>query len=299
MFAGISGVLLGSDSTVLVFENTTNEIRAFDLRGRHLATFGRRGRGPGEFVQMMAVHHDGDSTLFVSQGMLGVTELTARGAAIRYRRTFGTGANNGSLCTLGARVFLSVGSDSGVIRELDAERRETNAFGTPFGRFENAAARKMANSWPPRLVCDAVAGAIYAYRFELGLIRRYSAAGALQWEDTLPSFRHALFFQQGNGAAVAFPLSSITSVIPVGVTRLLVQVSAMNYERNRAVRRGMSVQPGVDERVWYVIDAQSGRILSRAPGASDVARLGPSLFAEKLDDPFPMVRLRSGQPVVR
>lgn len=50
MFAGMGAMALGGDGTVFIAEYSTFEIRAFDQSGRHLATFGRRGRGPGEFV---------------------------------------------------------------------------------------------------------------------------------------------------------------------------------------------------------------------------------------------------------
>lgn len=79
MFGSIGGMAMGGDGTLYVSDNATNEIRIFDQGGRHLGTFGRRGRGPGEFVNPIGLVHDGDSTLFALQSFQGITELSARG----------------------------------------------------------------------------------------------------------------------------------------------------------------------------------------------------------------------------
>jgi hypothetical protein len=48
-FSFISTGLLLEEGRIAVVELSANEIRHFDADGRHLRSFGRRGRGPGEF----------------------------------------------------------------------------------------------------------------------------------------------------------------------------------------------------------------------------------------------------------
>lgn len=306
LFAEIGSTVRGRDGTLYIGEYSTFQVRAFDPRGNHLASVGRRGRGPGEFVQAFALHHDGDSTLFAAQGYLGVSEFTAKGGTMRYRRTFFAAQQTGAICTIGSRLFLTVGGDSGVVRELDAERHEIRAFGMPFrirtmpeGAPVHPAAAKMSNSWAPSMRCDDAAHAIFLWRNELGIIRRYDVDGTLKWETTLPSFEGSHFVPQGNGAAVLFPRHRIMSVVQLGADRLLLQVVALNYQRGRALRRAMSVSPGVDGYTWYVMDATTGKLLSKADGSIRYAQISETLLAEIVDDPYPMVRFRSLRPGAR
>lgn len=298
MFSAIGAMALGGDGTIYVGEYSSFEIRAFDRRGRHLRSFGRRGRGPGEFVQPFGLHHDGDSTLFATQGYLGIGELTARGADVRFRRTFGEGRQYGSLCTVDRRLFVTIGADSGIVREFDDDRREVRAFGRPFGDFEHPSARRLSNQQVAAIACDTAVKALFVTRGDLGMLRRYDLDGRLRWEVTLPNFTPAWYLPQGTGAAVAFSLDAITSVIPVGRTRLLALVARMNYERGRAQRRGMTVQPGIDRHTWVVLDALDGKVLFTSSAQGPLAPLSASLVAEKVEDPFPMARIRPMQAMV-
>ena len=296
MFSSIGSMARGGDGTIYVGEFSTFEIRAFDQRGRHHSSFGRRGRGPGEFVQPFALHHDGDTTLFAPQGTFGVTEMTARGADVRYRRTFGTGTGYGSLCTMGRRLFATVGADSGIVRELDAERREVRAFGAPFGNFDDRAAERMSNSWAATITCDSASAALYVSRRDLGVVRRYDPDGALRWETTVPSFTPSWFVPAARGASVLFPLDQITSVIPVGRTRLIVQIETVSFEQGRATRRGMTVAGGVVGRTWYLLDVATGTFIAKVDGREPLSLLSSGLVIVAVEDPWPQVRVRPMRP---
>jgi hypothetical protein len=299
MFGSIGGMAMGGDGTLYVSDNATNEIRIFDQGGRHLGTFGRRGRGPGEFVNPIGLVHDGDSTLFALQSFQGITELSARGATVRYRRTFGTGERYSSLCTMNGRLFVSIGGDSAVIRELDTARREIRAFGTAFSAFiygnPNDAAIKLSRQSGPTLLCDGPRATLYAIRGDQGLLRAYDLDGRQRWETTLPSFKVGIFgAQPGGGAYVAWAIDYIATVMPLGSTRVLVQVARQDLESTRGRSRapGALITPDVVETRAYLLDAATGRILSQAPGAGLLTPLADTLLAERVTDPWPMLRLR-------
>lgn len=167
----------------------------------------------------------------------------------------------------------------------------------PFGKFDNRPAEQMSNGWAAQINCDASSNAIYLHRGDLGVVRRYDDRGTLIWETTLPSFAPAWFIAQGRGAAVLFPRNQIVGVHVAGRTRLLVHVSTANYERGRAVRRGMTVQPGIDGYIWYVIDAASGRLVAKSDGRIPLTSLSATLVAEFHEEPWPMMRLRPAQVV--
>lgn len=299
MFGSFGGIAMGGDGTIYVADNSTNEIRIFDQRGRHLGTFGRRGRGPGEFVNPIGLVHDGDSTMFALQAYQGVTELSARGATVRFRRMFGAGLDYSSLCQLGARLFVSVGGDSGIVRELDSERHEVRAFGDPFAAAifgtPNDAARKLSRKSGPSLHCDAPRSTLYAYRSDQGIIRAYDLDGRQKWETTLPSFKVGFFgAQPGGGAYVAWAIDYIATFMPLGSSRVLVQVARQDFESTRGQSRapGSLRIPEVTQTFAYILDAGTGRIVSRSPGAGLLDMLADTLVAERVTDPWPMLRLR-------
>ena len=49
VFGKITGVQIGVDGSIFVFDQMASEIRVFDQTGTHLRTLGGRGQGPGEF----------------------------------------------------------------------------------------------------------------------------------------------------------------------------------------------------------------------------------------------------------
>lgn len=56
--------LILSDGRIVVANTGSDELRVFDASGIHVATWGRRGEGPGEFSALVQVHRwRGDSLL--------------------------------------------------------------------------------------------------------------------------------------------------------------------------------------------------------------------------------------------
>jgi hypothetical protein len=60
-FSDIRGLLVDANGNIWVLEASTQEIRVFDPRGKHLRNIGRKGQGPGEFIYAdgMAMAPDG------------------------------------------------------------------------------------------------------------------------------------------------------------------------------------------------------------------------------------------------
>jgi hypothetical protein len=60
-FQRISSVVADAHRNFYVAERAAQQIRAFDDRGRHLWTAGRRGQGPGEFTRISGLAWFGDT----------------------------------------------------------------------------------------------------------------------------------------------------------------------------------------------------------------------------------------------
>lgn len=63
-FSFIGPALLLEGGRLAVVELSVNEVRVFDSSGTHLRSFGRRGRGPGEFGVISALHPKSIDSLF-------------------------------------------------------------------------------------------------------------------------------------------------------------------------------------------------------------------------------------------
>jgi hypothetical protein len=101
-FVRIVGVARLSNGSIAVANRGTNDIRVFDARGRHVATFGRTGEGPGEFRRLDWVGRSGDTLWFFDSGVMRVTGVlvTARAELAGITRIIATG-NRGSFRVTG------------------------------------------------------------------------------------------------------------------------------------------------------------------------------------------------------
>ncbi len=74
------GALTLSDGRIVVANTGSDELRVFDASGTHVATWGRRGEGPGEFVALTQVHRwRGDSLLALYSRIRHLSVLDSEG----------------------------------------------------------------------------------------------------------------------------------------------------------------------------------------------------------------------------
>jgi hypothetical protein len=101
-FVRIVGAARLSNGNIAVANRGTNDIRIFDARGRHVATFGRSGEGPGEFRRLEWVGRSGDTLWFFDSGVMRVTGVlvTAKAELAGITRIIATG-NRGSFRVTG------------------------------------------------------------------------------------------------------------------------------------------------------------------------------------------------------
>lgn len=113
-FGSVDDLAIGEDATIFVLDGMNRNIRVFDERGVLQRTFGRRGRGPGELEQPIALAWGPDGRLWV------VDAANARYAVFE---------SNGELAATypiefsePAMDFLAVGfSDAGLLKTVNLE----------------------------------------------------------------------------------------------------------------------------------------------------------------------------------
>jgi len=80
----VSGAVMLSDGRIVVGEARGARLRVYDRDGRHIADWGREGRGPGEFGYVLSVHVLGGDSLAVDDVLESrITVLTPEGRFVR------------------------------------------------------------------------------------------------------------------------------------------------------------------------------------------------------------------------
>lgn len=298
MFGGSISVAQGPDGIIYASEYPDGTIKAFAPDGRHLLTFGRRGRGPGEFVNLQRLYHDGDSTLYASQPHFGTTVLTAKGGRIAYRTMFNVGVGSRTHCFMGDSLVESGWNQGRMLHVMGNDHAIVRSFGEGWSQDTIERVREMENGMASVVTCDPHSDRIYLTNLLGPRLRAYQRDGTLLWETELPGFRHASFKAQGDkGAAYFFGDDHIEEPIPLAGDRLIVPVYRVDYQRaprRRSPTAGAS--PPVVARSLYVLDSRTGRIQSRSTMNENepLGRVVDDTTAiQILMDPFPqLVRRR-------
>ncbi len=117
----VSDAVVLPDGRIVVANSGTNELRVFDGAGVHLATWGREGEGPGEFMDLTGVDTwPGDSLVAWDSRSRSISVLDAGGM---FGRSFvlEAGARPAGDRPLELRVVLDDGSILGRIGEVTGE----------------------------------------------------------------------------------------------------------------------------------------------------------------------------------
>lgn len=129
-----------SDGRIVVVNGGTSELRVFDAVGDHVATWGGRGEGPGEFGGLYAVERwPGDSIIAWYTSRLGISAFDAQG---NYGRTWELVQEGSVPLMLGFRpeyamhdasilaVHKPESSDTVVVQLRNGEGRIRSSLGT-------------------------------------------------------------------------------------------------------------------------------------------------------------------------
>lgn len=294
LFGRIGGVATARDGTIYVNDWSENSIRAFDSDGRHIGSFGRNGRGPGEFVNPLLLVHDGDSTLYASQKPFGITELHAVGGEMRFRRTFAAGIDANALCMLGDTLLAVGWMDGKLLHLFGADGTIVRSFGEGWALDTVPAVRERMNRTQAHVHCDPANDRVVLAQLSGPLVRAYGLDGRLKWETRLPDYRYMLTLADAKGYTLAYGGDGTALLADIGGDRLLLQVVRSDMERSRATSRGpggLMTAPTANVRS-YVLSASTGALLSVSTDAPALTALSDGVAFEVATDPFPVIRRR-------
>lgn len=107
--------------TIYVLDSQNSEILAFDQDGKQLFVVGRRGQGPGEFVEPSAILWS-KGRLFVSDTRLN--RVTVFKSAGEFNRTIAIAGRPEKLAAIGDRLYVGVVSGRAIVIEIDLEHSD-------------------------------------------------------------------------------------------------------------------------------------------------------------------------------
>lgn len=113
----VTGVAMSNTGLAIVLDGQNGRLLVFDEKLKHLSSFGRRGAGPGEFREAVAIAVLRDGRVAVlDRALRRITLLSVRdgGRTLAYGRSVSIGHAAEGMCTLGDDrvVVYGLGSDA-------------------------------------------------------------------------------------------------------------------------------------------------------------------------------------------
>lgn len=291
LFGRIVGVTLDHRGNIYVLDGSDHSVRAFDGSGRHLASAGQPGRGPGDLRYPIAVWHDGDRYLQVVDQYDGISRFEWSDGRLRYVDRYGSELRPTNVCGIGAELFVPGKPDGGIIHVLTAAGgRRIRSFGTSFRADSVARLQEVHDDAQLKVVCDEAAGRIYVAEGAQSLVRAYTPQGRMLWQRELPGYvGYRVGINRNPPGVATFWGNHLTrSMTRIGQDLLVVQ--AAHVERRRDPVRGGALASEDLSIVTWVLSASTGQVLTRHGGQGGPPFLADSRFGQTagfLLDPVP------------
>lgn len=295
VFGRIGAVALFERGGVAVLDAQAGRAVGFDDQGSHAFTLGRRGPGPGEFVDPSALFRVSDDTLAFLNRSARTLQSFARqsastfGEIARYELPFWPSGG----CSMRGRIFILGGFEDRAVHEVDREGVIVNSFPASDYADEAAEGAPEAIAWDLRdqarsglLVCSEVSGHVIHIPYRLGWARAYTAGGDLAWHVSLPDFVKGRVVPAMGGGAVKYEFDPDFNYSHSVVGAAVVVDSHVALSMSVAVPRGQ--EPEVDG-LLALVDLETGEQTRRDEFAGVVMAGHGERAAVVYREPFPRV----------
>ncbi len=191
-----SDVAMDGQGNLYVLDSGNGRIQKFGPDGRFLATIGRKGQGPAEFVQPNSIDLDGDGNLVVNDAMQARLQVIApdgrdarsviqkdeRVYKVRVLRTGNFAAKGSTYPARGPKSGEKKHSELRLLKILDPEGRLVQEFGelAEFGE-------SMTNSYGNAFDFDIDGEGAFYVSFDFqNRVEKYGPGGQLLWRAHRP-----------------------------------------------------------------------------------------------------------------
>jgi outer membrane protein assembly factor BamB len=295
LFAQIQSVATDRTGNVYVLDAGSHSIRGFDRLGRHFASSGRSGRGPGDIGLPWAIAHDGDTSLVLVDQYNGVNLYTARTGTLRFERRLITDLDSRTACFLRGNLFIAGKFTDSLIQVRRVEGGQPRTFGRLFSADTNELVRTVINSGVPLITCSADADLVVVAEQTRDRVRAYTPAGQLVWEASLPDYNGTRVIPDKTRprSFVTIYGPNQTAAIVVDGERILVSVKNI-YRRRSTPAPGARLLTVSDSGITvYALDTRTGAVRSRERVQEIVAVKSNDRIVTYSDEPYPRVLIRA------
>lgn len=299
VFGTVSDVAVAPTGAIYVLDIANQLVRGFSASGAPLIQLGRLGSGPPDLRTPLSIWTEGDSTVVVADGVLGIKYFNAKPRSSVPPRVLRLGAPPIAACALGGQI-VSVGTSGatvGVVSKVGVEplgsitARDGNlvrSFGESYPSDNAMVRRSMSES----VVACTPEGVIVTSLSKTPFVTGYGAEGSLLWVSRLKDFIVGRHVEEANsrgqrsiGIDERDPRNSfVRRITPVGGSMVVVQVGLMTPESIR------------DRSIWsridsYVLDVRDGRGAYVGSTLPLLAAMSGERLVGFENDPYPRVVL--------
>jgi hypothetical protein len=291
LFGGILGVATDAQRNVYVLDGTDHTVRAFTATGKHIASAGRRGRGPGDLRDPMGLWHDGASSLYVIDLYDGISVFDTRENTMIYRERFGAELRPVAMCAIGGQLIVGANRNNHILHVLAPDRKVVRSFGDLFRRDTHPEVQAQYNRENFVMACDETRDRIFVAEGHQNIVRAYDTNGRLHWQVLLPEYsgyRAVPHHQLPNAVSKFFGEFSTKTLSRVGPDLLVVQAHRQTHRRDPD--RGGGLKSTDHGTVTYVLSASTGKTLTRSTEAPFfLATVAGEEIVAYNDEPYPRV----------
>jgi len=280
VFGRIADATVDATGNVYILDSQFFQLRAFSAKGSFVASTGKRGEGPGEFIAPVSVAVSPSGSVFVlDQGANRIQRWALRKGVFQLAGSVKVPFFARRMCVLGQRIFVIGIYQNAFLHEMTFEAGVIRSFGV----LPKAATPKLAElSSSDLLWCDAKENQLVTANSLYPDVFVYSESGTLKSHLRIRPFRQVVITTPGPGA--------VTYTMPKeGPNDLITGV--LSHNKKIFVQVGYDA-PGLDAVTnirTYEVDVR-GATLIRPSFPRLLKNVGAVVMGTKTD-PFPSLTL--------
>lgn len=287
VFGSLTHIVVDSTGRVFALDTQTGNVRVFDANGHYLATIGRPGGGPGEFIDPAALALDGTGYLLVGDLKRQVQVFAIDSNPMTYVRTIPVGVAPSDMCAMHGYAFIHgvLLGDTTLIRAINLHTNREVAFGSLY-----VSPSAIINYTIDRghVACDARDSLVIFMSSGVPEIRAYRMNGRIAWATHLAGYKPTIVTElPNNGFSVSVPPDGyhhVAEMLALPHGRIMLQLA---FSTRASSDSGF---PFAQLRT-FVLDARTGHGTAISDSLPLIASLDDDHIVEMSVDPFPQFRL--------
>ncbi len=294
VFGRIVDIAVDDAGNVFILDQLNQHVGWFDAQGKHRASIGRSGRGPGEFNNPVSIAVSRGQVYVLDTGNNRLSSFNYTGDEVRHDADLRVPGRPSDFCALEDRLFLLSYHADRLIHEVDRQGGIIRSFGQPedpeaIGRTGAGAELLRQTLNRGKLACDAEQGLIVLMHEQLPVVSAFRSTGQRLWQVVLNPYHMPEWLpaQRSDGFRTRIDpkLKRANSSVSLAIgddSSIYLTLSEVS----------VNAQEGVTIRLEHrKLNSRDGRLMERRPGAVRIADVRAERTYGYADDPFPHVAI--------